>query len=107
MWKQLIQRNGGVVTSALDLSSLAKISDGYTQGQMVRVVRGILTERRIQQLAKRPLVSAEFVAHLARTDPVFQDEEEALKVNKQCGSQIYLWELFPLYSFVLFFCQRN
>ncbi|KAL6459341.1 hypothetical protein MHYP_G00328130 [Metynnis hypsauchen] len=79
MWKQLIQRNGGVVTSALDLSSLAKISDGYTQGQMVRVARGILTERRIQQLAKRPLVSAEFVAHLARTDPVFQDEEEALK----------------------------
>uniref|UniRef100_A0AAR2M1E6 AAA+ ATPase domain-containing protein n=1 Tax=Pygocentrus nattereri TaxID=42514 RepID=A0AAR2M1E6_PYGNA len=79
MWKQLIQRNGGVVTSALDLSSLAKISDGYTQGQMVRVVQGILTERRIQQLAKRPLVSAEFVAHLARTDPVFQDEEEALK----------------------------
>ncbi|KAL7884540.1 hypothetical protein AOLI_G00073100 [Acnodon oligacanthus] len=79
MWKQLIQRNGGVVTSALDLSSLAKISDGYTQGQMVRVVRGILTERRIQQLDKRPLVSAEFVAHLARTDPVFQDEEEALK----------------------------
>ncbi|KAI4872327.1 hypothetical protein NFI96_027755 [Prochilodus magdalenae] len=80
MWKQLIQHNGGVVTSALDISSLAKISDGYTQGHMIRVVRGILTERRVQQLAKRPLVSAEFISHLAKTDPVFQDEEEALKV---------------------------
>ncbi|KAM9475446.1 dynein regulatory complex protein 11-like [Clarias gariepinus] len=79
MWKELIQRNGGVVTSDLDLSSLAKISDGYTQGHMVRVVKGILTEWRIQQLAKRPLTATEFVSPLAKIDPVFQDEEEALK----------------------------
>ncbi|XP_058246576.1 dynein regulatory complex protein 11 isoform X2 [Hemibagrus wyckioides] len=79
MWKELIRRNSGVVTSALDLSSLAKISDGYTQGHMLRVVKGILTERRIRQLAKRPLTAAEFVTPLAEIDPVFQDEEEALK----------------------------
>ncbi|KAK3566242.1 hypothetical protein QTP86_030030 [Hemibagrus guttatus] len=79
MWKELIRRNGGVVTSALDLSSMAKISDGYTQGHMVRVVKGILTEWRIRQLAKRPLTAAEFVSPLAEIDPVFQDEEEALK----------------------------
>uniref|UniRef100_A0A8C7PUX1 Zgc:153738 n=1 Tax=Oncorhynchus mykiss TaxID=8022 RepID=A0A8C7PUX1_ONCMY len=79
MWRQLIKKNGGQVTAALDLSSLAKISDGYTQGHMVQVVRSILTERRIQQLAKRPLGAAEFVAPLAKIDPVFQDEEEALK----------------------------
>lgn len=82
MWKELIRRNGGVVTSALDLSSLAKISDGYTQGHMVRVVKGILTERRIQQIAKRPLTTTEFVSPLATIDPVFQDEEEALKVMR-------------------------
>lgn len=81
MWRQLIKENGGQVTAALDLSSLAKISDGYTQGHMVQVVRSILTERRVQQLAKRPLSAAEFVAPLAKIDPVFQDEEEALKVN--------------------------
>lgn len=82
MWKELIQRNSGIVTDALDLSSLAKISDGYTQGHMVHVVKEILTERRIQQLAKRPLTAAEFIVPLARVDPVFQDEEEALKVNQ-------------------------
>ncbi|XP_062308782.1 dynein regulatory complex protein 11 isoform X3 [Osmerus eperlanus] len=79
MWKQLIRKCGGEVTRALDLSSLAKISDGYTQGHMVQVLRRILTERRVQQLAKRPLTAAEFVAPLAKIDPVFQDEEEALK----------------------------
>ena len=80
MWRQLIRKCGGEVTRALDLSSLAKISDGYTQGHMVQVLHRILTERRVQQLAKRPLTAAEFVAPLAKIDPVFQDEEEALKV---------------------------
>lgn len=82
IWKELIRKNGGEVTSDLDLSSLAKISDGYTQGHMVQVVLSVLTERRIQQLPKRPLTASEFVSHLARIDPVFQEEEEALKVNK-------------------------
>ncbi|KAI1889251.1 hypothetical protein AGOR_G00177220 [Albula goreensis] len=79
MWKHLIIQNGGEVTGALDLSSLAKISDGYTQGHMVQVIQTVLTERRLQQLNKRPLTSSEFVTPLAKTDPVFQDEEEALK----------------------------
>uniref|UniRef100_A0A8C1F222 Zgc:153738 n=2 Tax=Cyprinus carpio TaxID=7962 RepID=A0A8C1F222_CYPCA len=79
MWKELIKKNGGEVTSDLDLSSLAKISDGYTQGHMVQVVRSILTERRIQQFPKRPLTASEFVSPLARIDPVFQEEEEAFK----------------------------
>lgn len=82
MWKELIQKNGGELTNDLDLSSLAKISDGYTQGHMVQVVRSILTERRVQQLPKRPLTASEFVLPLARIDPVFQEEEEALKVSK-------------------------
>lgn len=82
MWKELIKKNGGEVTGDLDLSSLAKISDGYTQGHMVQVVRSILTERRIQQFPKRPLTGSEFVSPLARIDPVFQEEEQALKVTK-------------------------
>ncbi|KAG5850704.1 dynein regulatory complex protein 11 [Anguilla rostrata] len=79
MWKQLIMKYGGTVTNMLDLSSLAKISDGYTQGHMVQVVQSVLTDRRIQQLSKRPLMASEFVKPLAKTDPVFQDEEEAFK----------------------------
>ena len=84
LWKHLIQKQGGKVTKALDLSSLAKISDGYTPGHMVKVIRSVVTKRRILQQANRPLTAAEFVAPLAKIDPVFQDEEEALKVQWLC-----------------------
>ncbi|XP_020494654.2 dynein regulatory complex protein 11 isoform X1 [Labrus bergylta] len=77
--KQLIKKQGGVITKALDLSSLAKISDGYTPGHMVKVIQSVVTKRRILQQANRPLTAAEFVAPLAKIDPVFQEEEEALK----------------------------
>ncbi|XP_042372405.1 dynein regulatory complex protein 11 [Plectropomus leopardus] len=79
LWKQLIKKQGGEVTRALDLSSLAMISDGYTPGHLVRVIQTIITKRRILQQANRPLTAAEFVAPLAKIDPVFQEEEEALK----------------------------
>lgn len=70
------------MTGSLDLSSLAKISDGYTPGHMVQVVQSIITKRRIGQLDKRPLTAAEFVIPLSKIDPVFQNEEEALKVRR-------------------------
>uniref|UniRef100_A0A4W6FG33 Zgc:153738 n=1 Tax=Lates calcarifer TaxID=8187 RepID=A0A4W6FG33_LATCA len=79
LWKQLIKMQGGEVTKALDLSSLAKISDGYTPGHMVQVIQSVITKRRVLQQANRPLTAAEFVAPLAKIDPVFQEEEEALK----------------------------
>ncbi|XP_069378088.1 dynein regulatory complex protein 11-like [Paralichthys olivaceus] len=79
LWKQLITKQGGEVTKALDLSSLAKISDGYTPGHMVQVVQSVVTERRVRQQTKRPLIASEFVSPLAKLDPVFQEEEEALK----------------------------
>lgn len=48
----LISRCGGRVTEAIDVSSLAKITDGYTPGHMVQAIQQILTERRIQQVCE-------------------------------------------------------
>uniref|UniRef100_A0A3Q1F917 IQ and AAA domain-containing protein 1-like n=1 Tax=Acanthochromis polyacanthus TaxID=80966 RepID=A0A3Q1F917_9TELE len=79
LWKHLIQKQGGEVTQALDLSSLAKITDGYTPGHMVQAIQSVLTKRRILMQTSRPLTAAEFVPQLAKIDPVFQEEEEALK----------------------------
>ncbi|ELU03195.1 hypothetical protein CAPTEDRAFT_153643 [Capitella teleta] len=79
LWRKLITRSGGQVTSSLDVSSLAKITDGYTPGQMVQACTSVLSERRINQLAKKPLVAAEFIAPLARLDPVYKEEEESFK----------------------------
>ncbi|XP_008328814.1 dynein regulatory complex protein 11 [Cynoglossus semilaevis] len=79
LWKHLIQKHGGEVTTNLDLSSLAKISDGYTPGHMVQVIQRVVTKRRVLQQKNKPLIAAEFVSALAKFDPVFQEEEETLK----------------------------
>ena len=36
LWRAMISRANGIVTSALDISSLSKISDGYTMSQMAQ-----------------------------------------------------------------------
>jgi hypothetical protein len=57
-----------------------KVTDGYTPGHMVTAIQQILTERRIQALSKKPLTSVEFIAPLARIDPIYKEEEESFKV---------------------------
>ncbi|EUB64243.1 IQ and AAA domain-containing protein [Echinococcus granulosus] len=79
IWKVVIVKNGGVLTDALDISSLAKVSDGYTMGMMDRACKEVLTERRLALLDKVPLVASELIAPLSRMDPVFLEEEEAYK----------------------------
>lgn len=79
LWNHMIQKHNGIISQHLDLSSLAKITDGYTQGHVVEAVKYILTERRISQLAKKPLTAVEFISPLARIDPIYKEEEEAFK----------------------------
>uniref|UniRef100_A0A8C0R739 IQ motif containing with AAA domain 1 n=1 Tax=Canis lupus dingo TaxID=286419 RepID=A0A8C0R739_CANLU len=81
LWKQIIQRNGGIITNALNISCLAKVTDGFTQGHIVQVVKGVLTDRRIRQQTYKPLTAVEFIAMLASMSPVYQEEEESFKVN--------------------------
>eukprot|EP00111_Clytia_hemisphaerica_P004244 TCONS_00012119-protein len=81
LWPSLIKKHGGIVTDALDISSLSKVTDGYTPGHMVDVIKQVLTDRRIkQQLTKKPLVASEFVGPLAKIEPIYKEEEEAFKV---------------------------
>jgi len=80
LWPNLIKRHGGIVTDQLDVSSLSKVTDGYTPGHMVKVIKTVLTERRIKQLSKKPLVGSEFVGPLAKIEPIYKEEEEAFKI---------------------------
>lgn len=82
LWKQIIQRNRGIITNALNISCLAKITDGFTQGHIVEVVKGVLTDRRIRQQTYKPLTAAEFIAMLTSMSPVYQEEEESFKVHR-------------------------
>nr|XP_056713173.1 IQ and AAA domain-containing protein 1-like [Euleptes europaea] len=78
-WQRLIQKQGGVLTDSLDLSALAKVSDGYSQGRLARAVQAVLSERRLLQLPKRPLVASEFLQMLARAEPIYPEEEAMLQ----------------------------
>ena len=50
LWPTLIKKHGGRVSDTLDVSSLSKISDGYTPGHIITTVKSVLTERRVQQV---------------------------------------------------------
>uniref|UniRef100_A0AAY4E4H4 ATPase AAA-type core domain-containing protein n=1 Tax=Denticeps clupeoides TaxID=299321 RepID=A0AAY4E4H4_9TELE len=80
LWKELLLRFGAKLSPALDLSSLAKVTDGYTQGHILRAIRSVLTTRRIDQQIKKPLTALEFIPPLAQQDPIYKEEEETLKV---------------------------
>ncbi|KAL7065338.1 hypothetical protein AAHC03_04689 [Spirometra sp. Aus1] len=79
IWQVLIPKYQGEITDKLDLSSLAKISDGYTMGMMAKACQEVLTERRLALLEHKPLTTGEFILPLSRIDPVFQEEEDAYK----------------------------
>lgn len=50
VWRNLVLRNGGRISDMLDLSCLAKVTDGYTPGHLNTAVQQVLTERRIAQV---------------------------------------------------------
>uniref|UniRef100_F1M7Z2 IQ motif containing with AAA domain 1 n=1 Tax=Rattus norvegicus TaxID=10116 RepID=F1M7Z2_RAT len=79
LWKQIILRNGGEVTNALNISCLSKVTDGFTQGQIVHVIKEVLTERRIRQQAHKPLTAIEFITMMTNMNPVYREEEESFK----------------------------
>ncbi|NXT77630.1 DRC11 protein, partial [Zapornia atra] len=81
LWKHIIQQNGGVITDLLNISCLAKVSDGFTQGHIVQAVQAVLSELRLLQMPRKPLRTAEFTSSLARQDPVYKEEEETFKVT--------------------------
>ncbi|XP_028924517.1 dynein regulatory complex protein 11 [Ornithorhynchus anatinus] len=79
LWKEIIEQNRGIITNALNVSCLAKVTDGFTQGQIIQVVKNVLSDRRLKQQKQKPLTAVEFIAPLASLDPVFKEEEDHFK----------------------------
>uniref|UniRef100_A0A8C3XQK8 IQ motif containing with AAA domain 1 like n=1 Tax=Chelydra serpentina TaxID=8475 RepID=A0A8C3XQK8_CHESE len=79
LWPRLIKKHGGTITAALDVSALAKLSDGYSQGHLAWAVQMVLSERRLLQMPKKPLGASEFLQLLAKADPIYSEEEKTLQ----------------------------
>ncbi len=50
LWRHLLIRNAGRITDTFDLSSLSKVTDGFTAGHINAAITTVLNERRIQQV---------------------------------------------------------
>jgi len=81
LWKHTILQNGGIITNLLNISCLAKLSDGFTQGHIIKAVQDVLSELRLLRMTRKPLRTSEFMTSLAQHDPVYQEEEETFKVT--------------------------
>ncbi|XP_051986459.1 dynein regulatory complex protein 11 isoform X1 [Xyrauchen texanus] len=79
LWKEMLQARGAQLGPKLDLSSLAKVTDGYTQGHILQAIQNVLSSFRLDQQTKRPLTAVEFIPPLARQDPVYKEQEETFK----------------------------
>ncbi|KAJ8252822.1 hypothetical protein GJAV_G00205990 [Gymnothorax javanicus] len=79
IWRHSLLELGVHLTPDLDLSSLAKVTDGYTQGSILQAAQAVLTKRRLDIQTQRPLRALEFISPLARQDPVYKEEEETFK----------------------------
>ncbi|XP_037077754.1 dynein regulatory complex protein 11-like [Pollicipes pollicipes] len=61
---------------SLDLSTLTKLTDGFTAGHCLDMVQQVVTEKRIVKLRKRPLKTAEFIPVLSTLQPVMREQQQ-------------------------------
>uniref|UniRef100_A0A182N2Z1 Transcription termination factor 2 n=1 Tax=Anopheles dirus TaxID=7168 RepID=A0A182N2Z1_9DIPT len=85
-WKELLSHYSGVHRQ-FDTGAMAKISDGYTIGSVVRCIREVITCKRMLQLRVHPLTHLELINALSALEPVYKEEEEAF---------LYWWCKTPL-----------
>jgi len=60
-----------------DISTLVQISEGYTCAAIGKVVKSVLTDRRVERLGKRPLKEFEFINALSRQQQLYGEKADA------------------------------
>ncbi|XP_014036994.1 dynein regulatory complex protein 11 [Salmo salar] len=85
LWRELLCGGGARLTPSLDLSSLAKVTDCYTQGHILQAVMQVLIPRRLAQQTTRPLKSSSL--HWPDRTPSTKRKRRPLR----CGTARHLW----------------
>jgi SpoVK/Ycf46/Vps4 family AAA+-type ATPase len=79
LWPLLFKRFGVQLPSEFDLSTLVKLSEGYTPSDIERAVRNVLTSHRMEMLQRKPLGMEEVALQLAKAKPVAKEKDNALR----------------------------
>lgn len=83
IWPGLIERNQGRVEFDFDWPTLAQISQNFTSGQLDKVVRSLLTQRRIDRFkipsSANSLQITEFITWMEKLSPVGLEADQAMR----------------------------
>jgi len=75
IWKALVQRRGVKLPQSFDLQTLAHLSQGMTAGRVNAVVNDVVTDWRLQKVARgHNLHAGEFIQAMARQRAVSTDD---------------------------------
>lgn len=78
-WRHFISYNLGVPLSPyFDLSSLTKVTAGYTVGAIKKACERVLTEERKASLPFSPLKATDFINVIWMQDPIYKEEQDQL-----------------------------
>ncbi|XP_005106717.3 dynein regulatory complex protein 11 [Aplysia californica] len=81
LWKYFIAKHCGsqMVSHDLDISSLTKVTNGYTAFAIQSACAEVLTETRMKRLNRRGnLRASEFIERIATYEPIYVEEEAAV-----------------------------
>eukprot|EP00696_Hemimastix_kukwesjijk_P020327 gnl/Hemi2/9938_TR3446_c0_g1_i1.p1 gnl/Hemi2/9938_TR3446_c0_g1~~gnl/Hemi2/9938_TR3446_c0_g1_i1.p1 ORF type:complete len:833 (-),score=277.98 gnl/Hemi2/9938_TR3446_c0_g1_i1:123-2621(-) len=67
------------VPSTVDVDALTRITEFYSPGTIKQVVEATLSKTRLEAIPRIPLKAEEFVTHLAKKDPVYKQDDEAMR----------------------------
>jgi SpoVK/Ycf46/Vps4 family AAA+-type ATPase len=78
LWQHFIEQMGGVIAPPLSLSTLARISEGYSTGAIKQAI-GAAASKGGSARDKKPVPYDEYISQLAKTTPTFKTDDEALR----------------------------
>jgi len=79
LWTSLLEQAGVERPNPEEIQTLSRISEFYSSGSIVNVVRRTITARRIERLSRKPFSVNELIAPLAKEDMVFIEDDQNMR----------------------------
>lgn len=78
LWQEGLKHAGITRPPADDVQTLARISEHYSSGSIMRVVRRSVTKRRVSRLDRKPFTMNEIIGPLAKEMPIYHADDKAM-----------------------------
>ena len=79
LWTGTLKKMGVEHPDPDELQTLSRISDGYSSGSIINVVKRTLTARRIERLSRKPFSINELIGPLAKEEPIYHHVDQELR----------------------------